>query len=95
MLQSGLLVAHLRIGPQQHANLILQEGLPPPGPPFAYLARPVHGHPEDEQLNLSGWMDPSNILGALSHILEGLSIGEEQDSANVQQLAQGEMPGGT
>ena len=95
MPQSGLLVAHLGTGPQQYAYLTFQEGLPPPGTPFAYLARPVHGHPEDQQLNLSGCMDPGNILGALSHILESLSIGEEQDSANVQQLAHGEMPGGT
>ena len=90
-----MLVAHLGTGPRQHAKLIFQEALPPPGTPFAYLARPVHVRPEDEQLNLSGCMDPDNILGALSHMLEGLPIGEEQDSANVQQLAQGEMPGGT
>ena len=91
--QSGVLFAHVGATPQSPLQLILEEGLPPPGVPFVYIVKPAGAADEHGGLCMNSCLDSGGILGTLLHLLETFAVDKGHQSPGMVKLTQNELPG--
>ena len=91
--QGVVLTGHLGSATQSPPALILQEGLPPSEAPFVYLVKPAGVAVERDDYVVDSCLDPRNILGALLHLLENLTVGKDQQTPHMT-FTENERPGG-